>query len=89
MEVRLKKYYKDTVVSEMMKKLKIDNSMQIPRITKIVLNMGVGKDNKDAKAIEAAQKDLTLISGQKPVIKKAKNQYPGLVYEREMSAELW
>lgn len=72
MEARLKKFYKENVVSEMMKKFKFTNKMQVPRIQKIVINAGVGKDNKDAKAIESVQKEISLISGQKPVITRGK-----------------
>ncbi|MCL5409137.1 MAG: 50S ribosomal protein L5 [Candidatus Omnitrophica bacterium] len=77
METRLKKYYKETVISEMMKKFKFKNSMHVPKITKIILNMGVGRDNKDSKLIEIAQKEMMLISGQKPVITRGKRSISG------------
>jgi len=72
MEARLKKLYEEKVVPEMMEKFGFKNKLQVPRIKKIVINMGIGRDNKDAKAIESAQKELAMISGQKPVITRAK-----------------
>lgn len=77
MEARLKKYYKETVIHEMMNRFGFKNPMQVPSIKKIVLNMGVGKDNKDAKLIESAQKEIALISGQKPVITRGKKSISG------------
>jgi large subunit ribosomal protein L5 len=65
---RLQEYYRDTVVPELMKKLSLSNVMQVPRISKITLNMGLGEAIQDKKVIDAAVKDLTLISGQKPVV---------------------
>ncbi|MGB9678052.1 MAG: 50S ribosomal protein L5 [Candidatus Ratteibacteria bacterium] len=76
-EPRLKKKYKEMVVPELMKKFKYTNIMQVPKILKIVLNMGIGRDNKDAKALEGAQKELTLIAGQKAVLTKAKKSIAG------------
>ena len=76
-EPRLKKIYKEEVIPRLMEKFKYKNKMQVPKILKIVLNMGIGKDGKDAKAVEAAQKELTLIAGQKAVITKAKKSIAG------------
>ncbi|MGB9642200.1 MAG: 50S ribosomal protein L5 [Candidatus Ratteibacteria bacterium] len=72
MEPRLKVLYREKVIPAMMEKFGFKNQHQVPRIQKIVINVGVGKDNKDAKAIESAQKELALISGQKPVITRGK-----------------
>ncbi len=69
---RLKTLYKEKVVPAMMEKFKFKNVYQVPRIKKIVVNVGVGRDNKDAKAIESVQKELALITGQKPVITRGK-----------------
>ncbi len=77
MEPRLKKKYKEVVVSAMMKKFNYKNHMQVPKLEKVVINMGIGKDNKDTKAIEAAEKELSLITGQKPVITRAKKSIAG------------
>ncbi|HOK79374.1 MAG TPA: 50S ribosomal protein L5 [bacterium] len=72
MEARLKVLYKEKVIPAMMEKFGFKNQHQVPRIQKIVINIGVGRDNKDAKAIESAQKELALISGQKPIITRGK-----------------
>lgn len=72
MEVRLKKLYKEKIVPALMEKFGFTNVLQVPRIKKIVINVGVGRDNKDAKAIESVQKELAMISGQKPVITRGK-----------------
>ncbi len=77
MEARLKKHYKENVIAEMMKILGFKNLMQVPKIIKIVINMGIGKDNKDSKLIESSQKEITLISGQKPVMTRGKKSISG------------
>jgi len=68
----LKQYYRETVVPAMMTEFKYDNVMQVPRITKVVLNVGVGEAIDNAKALDGAVDDITKITGQKPVITKAK-----------------
>jgi len=77
MEPRLKKRYKEVVISNMMKKFNYRNQMQVPKLEKVVINMGIGKDNKDTKAIESAEKEISLITGQKPVITRAKKSIAG------------
>lgn len=77
MEPRLKTYYKQEVVPKMMSAFSYGNKMQVPALRKIVLNIGVGKSNKDAKVIEAAQKELTALTGQKCVITRAKKSIAG------------
>ena len=72
MATRLKEHYDSTVRPALTKEFGYDNPMQIPRIDKIVVNMGVGKAVQDSKKIQAAVKDLTAITGQKPVVTKAK-----------------
>ncbi len=69
---RLQDYYKTTIVPELQKKLGYSNVMQVPRITKITLNMGVGEALADKKAIEHALADMEKISGQKPVATAAR-----------------
>jgi large subunit ribosomal protein L5 len=64
---RLKKYYHDVVVKKLMEQFNYDTPMQVPRIEKIVLNMGVGDAALDKKIIEAAKRDMTDIAGQRPV----------------------
>ena len=72
MEPRLKSKYKGEVIAQMMKEFGYKNSLQAPKLLKVVLNMGVGKDSKDPKAVESAEKELSVISGQKTIIRRAK-----------------
>lgn len=74
---RLKEVYKTEIAPKLQKELGIENVMEIPRITKITLNMGVGEALADKKILENAVNDLTLISGQKPVITKARKSVAG------------
>lgn len=69
---RLRDHYKETVRRVMQEQFNYANPMQIPRITKVVLNMGVGEAVQDKRKVEAAASDLTLIAGQKPVITRAR-----------------
>ena len=69
---RLQEHYQKTVVPKLSEKFGYKNPMQVPRITKITLNMGVGETTADKKIIENAVSDMTKIAGQKPVITKAK-----------------
>lgn len=69
---RLKEKYKEEVVPGLMERYGYKNIMQVPRLDKIVLNIGLGEAIQDAKALEAAEKDLADISGQHPIITRAK-----------------
>lgn len=69
---RLREQYENEIVDAMIKKFGYTNVMQVPKIDKIVINMGVGEAKENAKILESAMKDLEIISGQKPVITKAK-----------------
>jgi len=69
---RLQEFYRETVVPRLRADLKIENAMQVPRITKITINMGVGEAVADRKVMDAAVTDLTKISGQKPLITKSR-----------------
>jgi len=69
---RLKDQYNETIVDAMMKKFEYKNIMQVPKLDKIVINMGVGEAKDNAKLLEAAIKDLETISGQKAIVTKAK-----------------
>jgi len=69
---RLKEQYKDDVVQQMMTEFGYKNVMQVPKIEKVVLNIGLGESIQNAKAIDAAVGDLTAITGQKPVVTRAK-----------------
>ena len=70
---RLKDLYKDEIADAMQKKFGYKNVMEIPKLDKIVINMGVGEAKENAKALESAVKDLETITGQKAVITRAKN----------------
>jgi large subunit ribosomal protein L5 len=69
---RLKEKYKSEIAGAMQEKFQYKNVMQIPKLDKIVINMGVGEAKDNAKSLENAVKDLEIISGQKPVVTKAK-----------------
>jgi large subunit ribosomal protein L5 len=69
---RLQQYYKETVVPKLKTDLKIDNPMQVPKITKITVNMGVGEAVADKKVMDAAVTDLQKITGQKPLVTKSR-----------------
>lgn len=72
MTPKLKEHYKGHVVESLQKQFAYDNMMRVPRLEKVVVNMGVGDARDDAKLIEAAATDLATITGQKPAIRKAK-----------------
>lgn len=74
---RLKKHYFEFVVPKMMEIFKYENPLQVPRIYKIVVNMGVGKWRNESGYIDEAIQDLALITGQKPAIKRARKSIAG------------
>lgn len=69
---RLKDFYKNEVIAGMTKKFGYKNVMEVPKIDKIVINMGVGEAKDNAKVLDTAIKDMEIIAGQKPVVTKAK-----------------
>jgi large subunit ribosomal protein L5 len=69
---RLQEYYKSTVVPKLVQDLGLKNAMQVPKITKITVNMGVGEAVADRKVVDAAAADMAKITGQKPLITKSK-----------------
>ena len=69
---RLKEFYKNEVIAGMTKKFGYKNVMEVPKIDKIVINMGVGEAKDNAKVLDTAIKDMEIIAGQKPVVTKAK-----------------
>ena len=75
--IRLKELYRNELTEKLRTELSLSNLMQVPRITKVTLNMGVGEAIGDKKALESAVSDLTLISGQKPVVTKARKSIAG------------
>ena len=82
---RLRDHYKENVRRTMQEQFQYRNPMEIPRLTKIVLNMGVGEGATDRKKVEAAATDLTAIAGQKPVITKAKQSIAGFKIRKGMA----
>ena len=70
--VRLKERYKEEVVPELLKRFSYGNVMQVPRLEKVVVSIGMGEAIQNAKAMEAAEGDLVAIAGQHPVITRAK-----------------
>jgi large subunit ribosomal protein L5 len=70
---RMKEQYQKEVAPALMKALNLENVMQVPRIQKVVVNIGMGEAMDNPKAMDAAVNDVTLITGQKPVVTKAKN----------------
>jgi large subunit ribosomal protein L5 len=74
---RLKRHYDETVKAALRADLNLANPMQVPKIEKIVINMGVGRATQQPSLLEGAVRDLTAISGQKPIITKAKDSIAG------------
>jgi large subunit ribosomal protein L5 len=74
---RLHQFYKDTVVPQLRDKFGYKSIMEVPRITKVTLNMGVGEAVGDKKVLENAVGDMTKIAGQKPVVTKARKAIAG------------
>ena len=75
--IQLKELYRNELTKKLQTELSLSNLMEVPRITKVTLNMGVGEAIGDKKALESAVSDLTLISGQKPVVTKARKSIAG------------
>ncbi len=69
---RLKEKYQQEIVSAMLKEFGYDNVMQVPKVTKVVVNIGLGEALQNAKALERASGDIAIITGQRPVITRAK-----------------
>jgi large subunit ribosomal protein L5 len=82
---RLKDRFRADAVPRLQKELGLSNVMQVPRLEKVVLNMGVGDALKDGRMLEAAVEDLTIITGQKPVITKARKSIAGFKLREGMS----
>jgi len=82
---KLKDKYKETVAPALQEKFGYRNVMQIPRMEKVVVNMGVGEAIQNSKALDAAVNDMTIITGQKPVITKAKNSIAAFKLREGMS----
>lgn len=81
---RLQELYKTTLMAQLKEKLQLRNIMEVPRITKITLNMGVGDAIADRKVIEKAMHDMELIAGQKPVMRRARKSVAAFKLREEM-----
>ncbi len=81
---RLKTLYKETIRAALKEELGYKNDMQLPKLEKIVLNMGIGEATKDTKKVKAAQEALTLISGQQAVVTKARKSIATFRVREEM-----
>ncbi len=77
MTTRLQKQYNDVIVPALLKEFGYKNKMEVPKLDKIVLNMGVGDATEDRKALEGALKDMEAIAGQKPVLTHSKKSIAG------------
>lgn len=82
---RLRDQYQNQIVDAMMKKFGYKNIMEVPKLDKIVVNMGVGEAKENAKILEAAAKDMEIITGQKPIITKAKHSIANFKIREGMS----
>ena len=83
--VRLKDYYKKEVVSTLIKEFKYKNRMEVPKLEKIVVNMGLGEAIQDIKILDNAVRELSMIVGQKPVVTKAKKSIATFKLRKGMS----
>jgi large subunit ribosomal protein L5 len=84
MMTRLEQFYRDKVAKDLQTQFSYKSAMEIPRITKITLNMGVGEASQDKKIIDSAVQDLTLIAGQRPVVTLAKKAIAGFKIREDM-----
>ena len=85
MKPRLKAKYESELKSSLIEEFGYKNAMEVPRVEKVVINMGVGEAIQDSKKLKTAVNELTLISGQRPVVTKAKNSIAGFKLREEMS----
>ena len=82
---RLKEFYQSEIVPAMIKKFGYKNIMEVPKLDKIVVNMGVGEAKENAKLLESAVKDMEIVTGQKAVITKARNSVANFKIREGMS----
>lgn len=81
---RLQEMYNEQVVPQMMEKFSYKNVMEVPRLEKIVINMGVGEAKDNAKVLESAVADMTIIAGQKPLITRARKSVANFKIREDM-----
>jgi len=72
MKARLQEYYEKEIVPQLMEEMGYKNPMQVPRLVKIVINMGIGEATQNIKVLDAAVEELAIITGQRPIIRRAK-----------------
>ncbi|ABI69612.1 50S ribosomal protein L5 [Syntrophomonas wolfei] len=82
---RLYETYKKDIVPKMMEKFQYDNIMQVPKVERVVVNIGVGEAIQNPKALDGAVNDLSIISGQKPVITRARKSIAGFKLREGMA----
>src|SRR3989344_8874777 len=80
--------YRKEVVPAMQKKFGIDNIMAVPKVDKVVINVGIGKMLKDDKFVEKVVRDISLLSGQKPIFRKARKSISGFKTREGMNVGL-
>lgn len=85
MAPRLKEKYQNEVINSLMEKFKYESVMEVPKLEKVVINMGLGEGRDNPKVIESAVKELELISGQKPLVTKAKKSIANFKLREGMS----
>ncbi len=81
---RLEQYYRETVAKDLQAKFGYSSSMEVPRVTKITVNMGIGEASQDKKIIDYATSDMSLITGQKPVVTLARKAIAGFKLREDM-----
>ena len=79
----LKERYQQELIPDLMKSLSLDNIMQVPRVEKVVVNIGVGEALDNAKALDGAVEDLRIITGQQPIVTRAKQSIAGFKLRRQ------
>jgi large subunit ribosomal protein L5 len=84
MTQRLKKIYFDNVVPKLLEQFEFENMHQVPKLTKIIINCGVGEAVENSKLIESTLQDLTVITGQKPIVTRAKKSIAGFALRAKM-----
>jgi large subunit ribosomal protein L5 len=81
---RLKTVYQETIVPKLMKQFEYTNIHQVPKVTKVTVNRGLGEASQNAKALEASLSEIALITGQKPVVTRAKKAIAGFKIRQGM-----
>ena len=81
---RLEQYYRETVAKDLQAQFGYSSAMEIPRVTKITVNMGIGEASQDKKIIDHATSDMSLITGQKPIVTLAKKAIAGFKLREDM-----